>query len=134
MNNKIPVISINDVTAEQVLNWVLPILGALIIAVVIWYIWRYIKQSNQAGRISEFNEKTFKKLVGDEGAVDLLPFCQECKMAMRVEIKYKDFMKDTGDFLVSRDSAEPALRTFVDMERITQEDLDRQSDPFAPDE
>ena len=41
---------------------------------------------------------------------------------MRTEIRYKDFMKDQGEFLINRDTAEPTLLSLVKGERISQED------------
>ena len=125
LNRKIPVLSVNAATAQDVLNWVLPAVGIVITLVVIWYVWRYLRNANRAGRISEFDERTFKKLVEvDESSIDGHPICAECKIPMRVEIKYKDFMKDTGDFLLNRDTVIHSLKTLCEGERITQEDYD----------
>ena len=120
-----PVLSINAVTAQEVLNWVLPAVGILITLVVIWYVWRYLRNSNRAGRISDFDERTFKKLVEvDDSVTDHHAICSDCKIPMRVEIKYKDFMKDTGDFLINRDTAIHSLKSLLEGERISQEDYD----------
>lgn len=115
---------LNDFTAQTVLNWVLPAVGSVIAIALIIYLWRYLRKSNEVGRISEFDEKTFKKLIVDKEESEQLPVCNECKMPMRVEIRYKDFMKDQGDFLIDRKTAKNSLQSLVDTERISQEDMD----------
>ena len=123
MNREIPLLSINAVTAQEVLNWVLPAVGILITLLVLWYVWRYLRNSNRAGRISDFDERTFKKLVKVESAEDS-QVCSECKIPMRLEIRYKDFMKDTGDFLLNRDTVVHSLKSLLEGERISQDDYD----------
>jgi hypothetical protein len=123
LNREISLLSINAVTAQEVLNWVLPAVGIVITLFVLWYVWRYLRNSNRAGRISDFDERIFKKLVEVESAEDS-QVCSECKIPMRLEIRYKDFMKDTGDFLLNRDTAVHSLKSLVEGERISQDDYD----------
>lgn len=120
----IPILTINDITVKEILNWLLPALGIIAAALVILFVWRYVRQSDQAGRISEFNEKTFKKLI-ESDEQEKLPTCHKCKITMRVEIKYRDFMKDTGDFLISKDTAEQTTDSLVKTDRINEEDKTR---------
>ena len=110
-----------DISAQNIFNILLPIIGAIAAIALLIYLWRYIRKGNQAGRISEFDEKTFKKLIknGEQSG-----FCEDCKIPMRVEIRYKDFMKDSGDFLINRDTAIHTLKSLVEGERISQEDMD----------
>ncbi|MBN1330575.1 MAG: hypothetical protein JXA54_13960 [Candidatus Heimdallarchaeota archaeon] len=115
--------TINEITTQTVLNWLLPALGIIAGIFVIWFVWRYLRHSNEAGRISEFNERTFKKLISDEVEQEHHPVCEKCKMLMRVEIRYKDFMKDQGDFLIHRDTAEHTLESLVNSGRITKNDM-----------
>ena len=122
MIDKINNLTLNEISAESILNWVLPTVGTVLAIALIIYLWRYIKKSNEAGRISEFDERTFKKLVEEKGTEETHPFCNECKMPMRVEIHYKDFMKDQGEFLISRETAEKELQSLLDGKRISQED------------
>lgn len=110
-----------EITAQNVLNWLLPAIGTVAAIALLIYLWRYTRKQNQAGRISDFNERTFKKLI-KEG--EQLGFCEDCKIPMRVEIHYKDFMKDTGDFLIHRETAVHTLKSLVECERISQEDVD----------
>jgi hypothetical protein len=124
LNRKIPRLSINAVTAQVVLDWVLPAVGIIITLIVIWYVWRYLRNSNRAGRISEFDERTFKKLVEVESSAEMQNVCPECKIPMRLEIRYKDYMKDTGDFLINRDTAIHSLKSLLEGERISQDDYD----------
>lgn len=119
-----PTLAANDITVKDVLNWLLPALGVVAAALVILFVWRYIRQSDQTGRISEFNEKTFKKLIGTDEQEKLL-ICQKCKMPMRVEIRYRDFMKDTGDFLVSKETVEQTTDSLVKTGRISEKDKAR---------
>jgi hypothetical protein len=116
-----PFLSTNDITAQDVLNWVLPALGIAAAAVVIYFSWRYLRKSDSVGRVSEFNEKTFKKLIKNEDQ-EYLPNCLQCKMPMRVEIRYRDFMKDTGDFLIVKETAEQTVASLVGVGRISEED------------
>ncbi|HUT80997.1 MAG TPA: hypothetical protein VMZ29_07325 [Candidatus Bathyarchaeia archaeon] len=120
---KSTLLTINEITAQIVLNWLLPALGVLAGIFIIWFVWRYLKHSNEAGRVSEFNERTFKKLISDEVEQEHHPVCEKCKMLMRVEIRFKDFMKDQGDFLVHRDVAEQTLESLVNSGRITKNDM-----------
>jgi cytochrome c-type biogenesis protein CcmH/NrfF len=120
----IPILAANDVTAKDILNWLLPALGVVAAGLVILFVWRYVRKSDHAGRISEFNEKTFKKLI-ETDEQELLPICQKCKITMRVEIKYRDFMKDTGDFLISKETAEHTTDSLVKTGRINEEDVTR---------
>jgi len=124
LNREIPLLSTNAVTAQEVLNWVLPAVGIVITLIVLWYVWRYLRNSNRAGRISDFDERAFKKLVEVDSSDDSHQVCSECKIPMRFEIRYKDYMKDTGDFLLNRDTAIHSLKSLVDGERISQEDYD----------
>ena len=124
MFTKTPDLSINQTLTEEILNWVLPILGVIIAGLIIWYIWRYTRRSDHAGRISEFDEKALKKLIEDKGTQKHLPYCEDCKMPMRTEIRYKDFMKDQGEFLISSETAEHTLTSLVGSSRISQEDMD----------
>jgi len=121
---KTPDLSINQTLTEEILNWVLPILGVIFAGLIIWYIWRYTRRSDHAGRISEFDEKALKKLIEDKGTQKHLPYCEDCKMPMRTEIRYKDFMKDQGEFLISSETAEHTLTSLVGSSRISQEDMD----------
>lgn len=123
LNREIPLLSINAVTAQEVLNWVLPAVGIVITLLVLWYVWRYLRNSNRAGRVSDFDERTFKKLVEVESSEDS-QVCSDCKIPMRLEIRYKDYMKDTGDFLINRDSAIHTLKSLLEGERISQDDYD----------
>jgi len=109
------------ITAQSVLNWLLPTIGSVAAIALLIYLWRYMRKQNHVGRISEFSEKTFKKLI-KEG--EQPGFCEDCKIPMRVEIHYKDFMKDTGDFLIHRETAVHTLKSFVECERISQKDVD----------
>ncbi|NHK30298.1 MAG: hypothetical protein FK730_03030 [Asgard group archaeon] len=120
----IPILAANDITAKDILNWLLPALGVVAAALVILFVWRYVRKSDHAGRISEFNEKTFKKLI-ETDEQELLPICQKCKITMRVEIKYRDFMKDTGDFLISKEMEEHTIDSLVKTGRINEEDVTR---------
>lgn len=124
MFTKTPDLSINQTLTEEILNWVLPILGVIFAGLIIWYIWRYTRKSDHAGRISEFDEKALKKLIEDKGTQKHLPYCEDCKMPMRTEIRYKDFMKDQGEFLISSETAEHTLTSLVGSSRISQEDMD----------
>lgn len=110
-----------DISAQNIFNILLPIIGAVAAIALLIYLWRYIRKGNQVGRISEFDEKTFKKLIknGEQSG-----YCEECKIPMRVEIRYKDFMKDSGDFLINRETAIHTLKSLVEGERISQEDMD----------
>lgn len=110
-----------EITAQSVLNWLLPAIGTVAAIALLIYLWRYMRKENHAGRISEFNEKVFKKLI-KEG--EQPGYCEDCKIPMRVEIHYKDFMKDTGDFLVHRETAAHTLKSFVDCARMSQKDMD----------
>lgn len=114
---------INEITAQTVLNWLLPALGVIAGIFIIWFVWRYLRHSNEVGRSSEFNERTFKKLIGDEVEQEHHPVCEKCKMLMRIEIRYKDFMKDQGDFLIHRDTAEQTLESLVNSGRISKIDM-----------
>jgi hypothetical protein len=129
--NITPDLSINATLAEEILNWALPILGVIFAGLIIWFIWRYVKKSDQAGRISEFDEKALKKIIEEKGTQEHIPFCDDCKMPMRMEIRYKDFMKDQGEFLINRESAEHTLTSLVGSGRITQEDMDSVNQFFA---
>ncbi|MHA1125715.1 MAG: hypothetical protein ACTSO7_08295 [Candidatus Heimdallarchaeota archaeon] len=124
MNREIPLLSVNAATTQDVLDWVLPAVGILITLIVLWYVWRYLKNSNRAGRVSDFDERTFKKLVEVDLSEDSQQICSECKIPMRLEIRYKDYMKDTGDFLLNRDTAIHSLKSLVEGERISQVDYD----------
>ena len=117
-------LSINATLAEEILNWALPILGVIFAGLIIWFIWRYVRRSDHVGRISEFDEKALKKIIKEKGDKEHIPFCEDCKMPMRMEIRYKDFMKDQGEFLVSRETAEHTLTSLLGNERITQDDMD----------
>ena len=123
MNREIPLLSTNAVTAQEVLNWVLPAVGIIITLIVLWYVWRYLRNSNRAGRSSDFDERAFKKLVEVESAEDS-QICTECKIPMRLEIRYKDYMKDTGDFLLNRETVSYSLKSLLKGERISQDDHD----------
>jgi hypothetical protein len=116
-----PILTTNDITARDVLNWVLPAIGVLAAVVVIYFVWRYLRQSDRVGRVSEFNEKTFKRIIKDK-ETEHLPNCSKCKMPMRVEIRYRDFMKDTGDFLISKDALEQTTKTLLESGRISEDD------------
>jgi cytochrome c-type biogenesis protein CcmH/NrfF len=129
--NITPDLSINATLTEEILNWGLPILGVIFAGLIIWFIWRYVRKSNPAGRISEFDEKALKKLIEDKGSQKHLPFCADCKMPMRVEIRYKDFMKDQGDFLISRETAELTMASLVGSSRISQADMDLMDEYFT---
>jgi len=124
LNREIPLLSVNAATTQDVLDWVLPAVGILITLIVLWYVWRYLKNSNRAGRVSDFDERTFKKLVEVDLSEDSQQICSECKIPMRLEIRYKDYMKDTGDFLLNRDTAIHSLKSLVEGERISQVDYD----------
>ncbi|MFW9923032.1 MAG: hypothetical protein ACFFDW_07055 [Candidatus Thorarchaeota archaeon] len=115
---------LKDFSAQTILNWVLPAVGTLIAIALIIYLWRYLRKSNEVGRITEFDEKGFKKLIEEHGSEEYAPFCQNCKLPMRFEIRYKDFMKDQGDFLINKETAEQTLKTLVECERISQEHMD----------
>jgi len=123
LNSEIPLLSINAITAQEVLNWVLPAVGIVITLIVLWYVWRYLRNANRAGRSSDFDERTFKKLVEVESSEDS-QVCSECKIPMRVEIHYKDFMKDTGDFLLNRETAIHSVKSLLEGNRISQGDYD----------
>jgi len=110
-----------EITAQNVLNWLLPAIGIVAAIALLIYLWRYMRKANHVGRISEFNEREFKKLI-KEGKKP--GFCEDCKIPMRVEIHYRDFLKDTGDFLIHRETAAHTLKSFVDCERMSQEDAD----------
>ncbi|MBK5114945.1 MAG: hypothetical protein KGD59_15305 [Candidatus Heimdallarchaeota archaeon] len=131
MINITPDLSINATIAEEILNWGLPILGVIFAGLIIWFIWRYVRKSNSAGRISEFDEKALKKLIEDKGSQKHIPFCEDCKMPMRIEIRYKDFMKDQGDFLISRETAEHTMASLVGSGRISQDDMDLMDEYFT---
>lgn len=124
MINITPDFSVNATLTEEILNWVLPILGVIFTGLIIWFIWRYVRKSDHAGRISEFDEKSLKKLIEEKGTQQHLPYCVECKMPMRTEIHYKDFMKDQGEFLINSETAENTLTSLVGSSRISQEDMD----------
>ncbi len=124
MFNITPDLSINATLAEEILNWGLPILGVIFAGLIILFIWRYVKRSDRVGRISEFDEKALKKIIEEKGTQEHIPHCSVCKMPMRMEIRYKDFMKDQGEFLINRETAEYTLNSLVGSERITQEDMD----------
>jgi hypothetical protein len=121
---KTPDLSINQTLTEEILNWALPILGVIFTGLIIWFIWRYVRRSDHVGRISEFDEKALKKLIEDKGTQKHLPYCEDCKMPMRTEIRYKDFMKDQGEFLINSETAEHTLKSLVGSSRISQEDMD----------
>ncbi|NHJ04587.1 MAG: hypothetical protein EAX90_07175 [Candidatus Heimdallarchaeota archaeon] len=123
MIDKFSDLTVNDISAESILNWVLPAVGTVLAVALIIYLWRYLKKSNEVGRISEFDERTFKKLIVEKGADEFIPICEKCKMPMRVEIHYKDFMKDQGEFLISRETAKKELQSLVDGDRILEEDM-----------
>ncbi|NPE07939.1 MAG: hypothetical protein GNW80_06640 [Asgard group archaeon] len=131
MINITPNLSVNATLAEEILNWGLPILGVIFTGLIIWFIWRYVRKSNPAGRISEFDEKSLKKLIEDKGTQKHLPYCGDCKMPMRTEIRYKDFMKDQGEFLISSETAENTLTSLAGSGRISQEDMDLIKEFFA---
>ena len=123
MINRIPEMSQKAWEGSKYLNWILPGIGLLISLILLWYLWRYLRKSNKAGRMSEFDERTFKKLLEEEGVDDQqLPFCSDCKLPMRVEIHYKGFMKDQGEFLIQKKTAKQTLKTLVECERISKED------------
>lgn len=130
MNLENPFLTINEITAQSVLNWLLPSLGGIAAFLVILFVWRYLRHSNEAGRVSEFNERTFKKIVETEGSAEDLPFCEKCKLPMRVEIKYKDFLQDSGEFTIDRDSIEEMLVPMVKSGRITEENREMINDFF----
>jgi len=119
-----PNLSINATITEEILNWALPILGVVFAGLIILFIWRYVRRSDQAGRISEFDEKALKKIIEEKVTKEHKPFCDDCKMPMRMEIRYKDFMKDQGEFLINRETADHTLNSLVGNERISQEDRD----------
>ena len=121
MNKETYNLIVQDIDATNVFNILLPILGTIFAIALLIYLWRYVRKGNQAGRISEFDEKTFKKLIKDG---EQSSFCEDCKIPMRVEIHYKDFLKDSGDFLINRETAVHTLKTLVECERISQEDSD----------
>ena len=123
MIEKISDLALNEISAENILNWVLPAVGTVLAIALIIYLWRYLRKSNEVGRISEFDERTFKKLVVEKSANEFIPICEKCKMPMRVEIHYKDFMKDQGEFLISRETAKKELQSLVDGDRILEEDM-----------
>ncbi len=124
-------LSINQTLAEEILNWALPILGVIFTGLIIWFIWRYVRKSDHTGRISEFDEKSLKKLIEEKGTQKHLPYCEDCKMPMRKEIRYKDFMKDQGEFLISSETAEHTLNSLVGSSRISQDDMDLITEFFA---
>jgi hypothetical protein len=115
-------IASNAIDTQTILNWVLIGLGIAVFLFLLLYLWRYIRQSNQAGRISDFDERTFKKLVGEERSKEQIPVCKKCKTPMRVEIRYKDFLKDTGDFLFHQESVEQTTTSLVACDRISKKD------------
>ncbi|NHJ84851.1 MAG: hypothetical protein FK734_05280 [Asgard group archaeon] len=119
------------VTAEQVFNWLLPAFGVVVLLFLFWYIWRYVRASNKAGRVSEFSERTLKRLIDEKYEDETIPFCNKCKMPMRVEIRYKDFLKDSGDFLITRETVEPTLQSLVECDRISKTDKEEVLSFFA---
>jgi hypothetical protein len=113
--------------APAYVDWLLPVLGSIGIIILLFYLWNIFRKSNQAGRISEFDEKGFRKIVKDEEESEKhsAPLCPECKLPMRKEIRYKDFLKDTGEFLITRESLQEITQSLVDCQRISKEDKKR---------
>ncbi|MCF2144645.1 MAG: hypothetical protein K9W42_13185 [Candidatus Heimdallarchaeota archaeon] len=116
-----PVLTLQKITSTTFLNWFLPALGIIAAVLVVIFIWRYLKHSNQAGRISEFDERAFKKIIKEESSHQL-PFCSDCNLPMRLETTYKDFLHDQGEFLIYRLTLEETLTNLVKSERITTDD------------
>ncbi|MHA1213058.1 MAG: hypothetical protein ACTSSH_11410 [Candidatus Heimdallarchaeota archaeon] len=119
------ILSTNEVTGQTVLNWLLPALGVLAAIFIIWFAWRYLREGNPAGRLSEFNERTFKKLIEHEGDQVQKPLCSKCKLPMRYETKYEDFRQDQGEFNIQRKAAKETLVILAKSKRITKRDKTR---------
>jgi len=120
-----PSLILQKITSSTFLNWFLPALGVIATLFVIIFVWRYLRHSNQAGRISEFNERTFKKLIVEEGIQEQIPFCNECHLPMRLETTYKDFLHDQGEFLIYRETLEESLSNLQKSGRIAEPDEER---------
>ncbi|MEA2071585.1 MAG: hypothetical protein U9O98_09890 [Asgard group archaeon] len=111
--------------APTIINWILPAIGIVVSLILLFYLWRYIRYSNEAGRLSEFDERTFKQLVKKGSEKEIQAVCPECHIPMRVEIRYKDHLKDSGDFLITTKSLEETLHSLVECYRITEIDARR---------
>ena len=88
-------------SAQNFFNWLLIGIGVFATLFLVFYIWRYVRLSNRAGRMSEFDERTFKKIIEKELQEDSTqPFCQNCKIPMTKEVHYKEQVN--GVFTKSR--------------------------------
>lgn len=111
--------------AQDYINWILPGIGIIISFILVWYLWRYIRHSNQAGRISEFDERTFQRIIKEGPEGQHTPLCPDCELPMRVETHYKDYLQDSGEFVFQRETLKPSLNQFLENGQITQKDKNR---------